>query len=62
MKFIVNFKDPDASYHGGKITDWERLTDAPPKVKEWFRYSEYVDIEIDTKKGTARVLHPKEDS
>ena len=56
MKFIVTFKNPDA-------LDWS-LEDYPEGNREemkkfaerWIEHGEYVDIEFDTKKGTAIVL------
>ena len=36
-----------------------RLDEAREAAKKWMRYGEYIDIEIDTKEGTAKVLEAK---
>jgi len=72
MKFVVNFKTPDAiqyainNLHQDKPShiskaDWDeavldRQAEAEAACKKWFEYDEYCRVEIDTDRGTATVL------
>jgi hypothetical protein len=55
MKFIATFKDPDYSLcdSAGNITLDEK---ALALAAKFFEFNEYVEIELDTDKGTARVI------
>jgi len=59
MKFVVTFKDPDSLYDEIDDNTNDKVEAANAKkycVAKWFKYGEYVSIEIDTEEGTARVL------
>lgn len=70
MKVTITFKDPDALRHGlltalgeAKIIGSENRDDFEDKfyndMRRWFRYGEYVDLEIDTDAGTCIVKERK---
>ena len=64
MKVVITFKDPDALDSSladqlpNSPTTFERVR---KQCAKWFEYGEYVNIEIDTEKGTATVLKPTPD-
>jgi hypothetical protein len=57
MKFSVTFKDPDCVVND--VPEAEYVDLLPPKARaltdQFFDYSEYVTIEFDTEKQTAKV-------
>ncbi len=66
MKFTVTLKTPDALYDslqdavqnetGGDEDRYHELFDETMKLCErWFKYGEYVTLEIDTEKKTCKV-------
>jgi hypothetical protein len=60
MKLIITFKDPSAIDNAIcdlSEADHEKSMDV---ARKWFAYMEYVDIEIDTVKGTAKIIPYKE--
>jgi len=58
MKFCITFKDPNCGVMSGG--DLVSLSALPPEVravlKKWIEFEEYINVEIDTEAGTARVL------
>jgi len=51
MKIKVTFKDPQAL---DEITD----SGTRAELESWFRWCEYVDLEVDTEKDTCEVIRP----
>lgn len=64
-KFTVSFKDQDAvelairSIAEREGLTWEELRKIDAIVRKFFEYGEYAHIELDTVKGTAKVLTVK---
>ena len=59
MKILITFKDPQAIEVALGVVGID--ADCPPAdvqetIEKFFEYEEFVDIEIDTVKKTARVL------
>lgn len=50
MKFVVTFKDPDYMIDGAEKSKVEKI------LGKFLEYDEYLTIEIDTEKKTAKVL------
>jgi hypothetical protein len=72
MKLKISFKSPDAVdyaldeyFEDDEDTNLEEIEDLKEKVKEslgkWIEYDEYVVVEFDTDKMTARVVPLKGD-
>ena len=62
MKIQITFKDPDAVMNAieDHNEDIKSQEDVEKKLQKWLRWGEYVDIEFDLTKGTAKVLLAKE--
>ena len=57
MKIQVGFKNPDAVNDALEDQDLiEQGEEIKNKLQKWLRWGEYVDIEFDLTKGTAKVL------
>ena len=57
MKIQVTFKSPDAVNDALEDQDLtEQREEIKKKLQKWLRWGEYVDIEFDLTKGTAKVL------
>jgi hypothetical protein len=68
MKFVMIMKDPDGVSDAFKnavmksISDeeqddlWDKIEEEQSKVEKYLRYGEYVKIEVDTDKGTMKVI------
>ena len=57
MKIQVGFKNPDAVNDALEDQDLtEQREEIKKKLQKWLRWGEYVDIEFDLDKGTAKVL------
>ena len=59
MKFRITFKDPDAVHYALEDISMENHKQCQRAAEKFFEYGEYVVIEIDTVKGTAKVLPVK---
>lgn len=58
MKFQITFKDPDSLHDQmhEQIPDQDEYEAASDLVAKWFKYSEYITVEIDTKAKTCVVI------
>ena len=64
MKLVLTFKCPDAvseaiaeAVSSGEIDNDQDKENAEAVCDKFIKHGEYVNIEIDTEKETARVLH-----
>lgn len=62
MKLRVTFKDPDSLHDQlhEQIQDQDQYEEISDMVSKWFKYSEYITVEIDTELNTIVVLEEKD--
>ncbi len=60
MKIRITMKDPDAVWNELHEANADRkFTRKEMKnIEQWFEYSEYLTVEIDTETGEAEVVRP----
>lgn len=64
MKFRITMKDPDGVFESiedaVKADLPDRHYEYEQMIKPWFRFSEYITVEIDTEAKTCVVVPPKD--
>lgn len=58
MKFTVTFKNPDAVSSSLQDYPEDQREEMEEFANKFLAFGEYVDIEFDTEKGTAKVVKP----
>lgn len=58
MKFIVNFKTPDALFYAIEDMSEDEKDDAKAVANRWMRHGEMIRVQFSTEDGTAVVLPP----
>lgn len=56
MLVRMTFKTPDADYHALRSVPKEKHDEVTAIIEKFVECGEYVDIELDTEKGTATVV------